>query len=278
MSASHEARIRRALDRLNQGDLEGYLTLYADDAVLHGYGLPPGKDSIRAYYQGFLAAFPDAAIHVADVITDGDRVAVRYAMKATHRGAFLDIPATGRAIEVTGLTILRFEGDLVAERWAEANFLSLLQQLGALPAPGATDPRTLARTIYEHFSNDEFDAVLALADDDVEITFVPTGEHFHGHEGMRQFMMGFKDAFPDVRLDLVDQIVAGDRVVSEFIARGTHTGPLHTPAGDVPPTGRRAEWQVCEVWQVRDGKLAALHNYQDSATLARQLGLEGATA
>jgi steroid delta-isomerase-like uncharacterized protein len=137
----------------------------------------------------------------------------------------------------------------------------------------AQDNATLARRIYELFSNDDFDGVLALTSDDVEVVFVPAGQTFRAHEGFTQFMQSFKSAFPDCKLTVTNQVSNEDYVVTEFIAAGTNTGPLLTPAGEIPPTGKRAEWPVCEVWQMRDGKLASIHNYQDLATMLRQLGL-----
>ncbi|MFN8514391.1 MAG: ester cyclase [Thermomicrobiales bacterium] len=136
----------------------------------------------------------------------------------------------------------------------------------------------LARTVYSRFSNDDFAGVLALANEDVEIVFTPAGQTFRGYDGFMQFMQGFKSAFPDITLDITRQTLSDDGVVSEFIARGTHTGPLLTPAGAIPPTGRSAAWPVCEVWRVRDGKVASLTNYQDMATLLGQLGLLPAPA
>ncbi|HKP52983.1 MAG TPA: ester cyclase [Chloroflexia bacterium] len=137
----------------------------------------------------------------------------------------------------------------------------------------AQDNATLARRIYTLFSNDDFDGVLALAAEDVEIVFVPAGQTFRGHEGFMQFMQGFKSAFPDIRLTVTNQVATEDHVVTEFIASGTHTGPLLTPAGEIPATGKSAEWPVCEVWETRNGKLISIHNYQDLATMLRQLGL-----
>ena len=137
----------------------------------------------------------------------------------------------------------------------------------------AQDNATLARRIYELFSNDDFDGVLELAAEDVEVVFVPAGQTFRGHEGFMQFMKSFKTAFPDIKLTITNQVATEDSVVSEFIASGTHTGPLMSPAGEIPPTGKRAEWPVCEVCRTRDGKLTSLHNYQDLATMLRQLGL-----
>lgn len=137
----------------------------------------------------------------------------------------------------------------------------------------AQDNATLARRVYEMFSNDDFDGVLALASEDVEVVFVPAGQTFRGHEGFTQFMKSFKTAFPDIRLTVTNQVATEDHVVTEFIASGTHTGPLLSPAGEIPPTGKRAEWPVCEVWQTRDGKVISLRNYQDLATMLRQLGI-----
>ena len=131
----------------------------------------------------------------------------------------------------------------------------------------------LAQEIYNAFSNNQFDDVLARSAEDVEIVFTPTGQVYQGHEGFKAFMLSFKGAFPNIRINVKDQIVADDAVVTEFVAVGTHTGPLPTPGGDIPPTGRTAEWPVVEIQRFKDGKLASLHNYQDLGTMLRQLGL-----
>ena len=137
----------------------------------------------------------------------------------------------------------------------------------------AQENAALARTIYGRFSNNDFAGVLQLATEDIEVHFMPGGQTFHGYDGFMGFMQSFKGAFPDIAIEITHQMATDDGVVSEFIARGTHTGPLLTPAGALPPTGRVAAWPVCEVWRVRDGKLSSLTNYQDMATILGQLGL-----
>ena len=133
----------------------------------------------------------------------------------------------------------------------------------------------LAHEIYNSFSNNQFDEVLSRATEDVEIIFTPTSQVYQGHAGFKAFMQSFKGAFPNIRINVKDQIAADDAVVTEFVAVGTHTGPLPTPGGDIPPTGRTAEWPVVEIQRFKDGKLASLHNYQDLGTMLRQLGLAG---
>jgi predicted ester cyclase len=68
-------------------------------------------------------------------------------------------------------------------------------------------------------------------------------------------------------------LVAGDRAASEHTGRGTHTGPLAGPTGELPPTGRRFELRSAELYELRGGKVARVRAYYDVATLLRQLGL-----
>lgn len=126
--------LNRARDRWNAGDLDGYLLLYRQDAVLHGYpGVEPGIASIRNFYQRFFTAFPRSRLHFDDLLVCGDKVACRFVIAGTHEGPFQGIAATNRPFSLPGITILRFEGGLCVERWSQADFLGLLQQLGALP-------------------------------------------------------------------------------------------------------------------------------------------------
>src|SRR5205085_8433585 len=117
------------------------------------------------------------------------------------------------------------------------------------------------------------DDALELVAEDVEAVLVPFGQAFHGREGFTDFMQGFKGAFPDIRISVTNQVATDDQVVSEFTARGTHSGPLQTPAGAIPPTGRSVDFIACEVMRVKNGQIASLHNYQDAASIMRQLGL-----
>lgn len=135
----------------------------------------------------------------------------------------------------------------------------------------------LAETIYQAFNRLDFDRCLELATEDVSTYFAPTGESHVGKEGFLAFMKGWKDATPDGQVEIINQVANEDGVVNECVYRATHTGPLVTPDGTIPPTGRTVNLQFVEIWRTRDGKLASLRNYQDMATLMAQLGLLPAT-
>lgn len=124
-----------AVEQWNAQSLDGYLRLYREDVLLHGYsGVEPGFAGVKKFYQALWSAFPGAKLVIEDVFASEDKVTCRFVLQGLHTGAFQGIPPTGRAISLPGITILRFTGDQCVERWSQANFLSLLQQLGAVPA------------------------------------------------------------------------------------------------------------------------------------------------
>lgn len=128
--------LERARGRWNEGDLAGYLQLYAEDVTLHGYaGVGPGLANVRRFYEDFFRAFPSSRLVFEDVFAAGDRVACRFVVEGTHSGPFLNLEPTGRAFSLPGITILRFRDGLCVERWSQADFLGLLTQLGAVAPP-----------------------------------------------------------------------------------------------------------------------------------------------
>jgi len=138
----------------------------------------------------------------------------------------------------------------------------------------AQDNAALAGELYERFNRGVLDQAAALATDDVEVVLIPFGQTFHGRSGFHDFLSGFKTAFPDLTVTITNQVVTDDQVVNECVWRGTHTGPLQSPAGEIPPTGKPVTGgRFCEVWEIKGGQIARLRNYQDVSTWLRQLGL-----
>lgn len=84
---------------------------------------------------GLRAAFPDISITVEEVVVEGDRVAFRCVLRATHRGEFLGIPPTGGEVTVSLLDVIRIEDGLIAEQWGGPDLFDLARQLGATVTP-----------------------------------------------------------------------------------------------------------------------------------------------
>lgn len=87
------------------------------------------------------------------------------------------------------------------------------------------------------------------------------------------FAKGFVVALPDSRLEVETIIVDGNRVVCEGRYTGLHSGPLMTPQGEVPPSGRKLNLPYADVFEIEAGRIARHRTYYDQMEFAQQLGL-----
>jgi steroid delta-isomerase-like uncharacterized protein len=88
-----------------------------------------------------------------------------------------------------------------------------------------------------------------------------------------QFLLGFSTAFPDSSVEVTNVFATEEHAVAEAILRGTHTGVLQSPAGDIPPSGRKFELHACDVYRLRNRKVARHASYYDALGFMQQLGV-----
>lgn len=87
--------------------------------------------------------------------------------------------------------------------------------------------------------------------------------------GFKQMMTGLLAAFPDLKISIEDQVVAGDKVATRWVAEGTNSGPF----GPVPATGRRIRVDGHILDRVQDGRIVERWEQWDQAGMMQQLGL-----
>jgi predicted ester cyclase len=95
----------------------------------------PGPDGLNQVLDMFLSAFPDMTIVLDDVIAEPNKAATRGYFTATHKGAFMAVPATGKQVTVPFIDMWRAHNGRLIENWVQMDILGLLVQLGAVPAP-----------------------------------------------------------------------------------------------------------------------------------------------
>ena len=137
MTMDHVATAGRLYELINAGDLEGFAGLLADDFVEHEEtpGLAPTRDGVVAFFRMQLAAYPDLHMELEDAFGSGDRAVARVRLTGTHRAEFMGIPATGKRVSVPLIDVFRFGDDgLVHDHWGVLDALTMMQQLGVVPA------------------------------------------------------------------------------------------------------------------------------------------------
>jgi len=112
------------------GDLTAFEQLLAPGYVRRSKSGSEDYASLRKTIEAMHTAFPDSSTEILEIIEDGPQVAVHWQTTGTHTGEFMDVPATGRSIAVTGASFLRFDGDKLAEEWVVWDPRELLSALG----------------------------------------------------------------------------------------------------------------------------------------------------
>ncbi len=134
-----KALVRRYLEEIvPSGDVELLDEVFATGLVAYlGERSASGIQVMRDYVAAFHSAFPDVRYSIEDEIAEGDRIAARWRWEATHRGAFQGIAPTGRQVSQTGTTVFPVSSGKIVEVWPQADFMGLMEQLGAtLRLPG----------------------------------------------------------------------------------------------------------------------------------------------
>ena len=139
ISEENKAKVRRLLEGFFSPEAGSIVDdVVSPDLVDHS-PMPdqrPGVEGLKEIIVVMRNAFPDGKITVDDLIAEGDRVVARWTLRGTHRGEFMGIAATGKQVSMSGIEIDRFAGDKAVEHWEQADIMSLMQQLGAIPGPG----------------------------------------------------------------------------------------------------------------------------------------------
>jgi steroid delta-isomerase-like uncharacterized protein len=133
MSEENKALARRSWEAPNNPDVID--EVYAPDMVWHDPGLEiRGTQEAKQFVAGYKSAFPDLAVTVEDEIAEGDKVVSRWTIRGTHQGETEDYgPATGKQMELKGISISRIQDGKIVEEWNSYDNLGVLQQLGLAP-------------------------------------------------------------------------------------------------------------------------------------------------
>jgi predicted ester cyclase len=142
---------RQAIEALNHllatGDTAGVNAAFAADYIdrtpgtsATGERYAPDRDGLKATFADFRAAIPDAEISIEDVITEADRVAVRFTFRGTPDQTAFGLPApVTEPLQVGGAFIARVSDGQIAESWDYDQFADQLAALYAAP-PAASTP------------------------------------------------------------------------------------------------------------------------------------------
>jgi steroid delta-isomerase-like uncharacterized protein len=131
----NKATAKRAFEEiLSRGRYELTEQLYARDFINHGIHSNSSLEEDQAALKGWHAAFPDVVIVPEKLIAEDDLVAIYWIARGTNTGTGNGLPATGKKAELAGITIWRIVDGKIKEEWSAFDQLSMMRQLGLIPA------------------------------------------------------------------------------------------------------------------------------------------------
>ncbi len=125
--------------------------------------------------------------------------------------------------------------------------------------------------IEEIYNKGNYAKIDQIVSSDFVIHSLNPDKEIHGPDGTRNFIVALREAFPDLKFTIKDQFAEGDKVVTHFVAEGTHLGSFE----GFPPTGRSFKVSSIDIDYIKDGKVSECWSNLDELSLLQQLGALG---
>ena len=125
---------RVILEKMGQGRFEIQPELYGPGFIAHGFGRDYTLAEDEASGRHLRSAFPDLKVSVDRIIAEGDMVSLHWSAVGTNTVAISGFPGQGKRVAVDGMSFFRFADGKIVEEWSTYDNLTIMKQLGQIPA------------------------------------------------------------------------------------------------------------------------------------------------
>jgi steroid delta-isomerase-like uncharacterized protein len=132
MSESNRVVVQQFLDLYNKGAWDQLDRLVGADYIHHNNNSDFNLAQFKRGAVWYRAGIPDFHIVVEDLVTEGDKVAVRFTGHGTHRNSLYGESPTSKPVIVYGMTIYRVGDNTIQEDWETVDEHDFMKQIGAI--------------------------------------------------------------------------------------------------------------------------------------------------
>lgn len=248
----------------NKGNLAVAHELLGPTVVVRSMGRDTtGFEGVAQLTGTLRSAFSNLNLKVNEQIGEGEYVVARWTATGTNDGSLFGFKPTGKKISVEGHTVDRIHDGKIVSTFTSIDAMELLLQVGVEPRLD-TRKAVSQRMFAEVWSSGKFQVMEEVVANDVVVG--TRGEK--GHDAMKSRIKAFRDAIPDLTVEVLTQIAEGDKVISTWQLRGHHRGALM----GIPATGRFVNFNGSSVERIVDGKIKETNMVIDVLELLFQLG------
>lgn len=248
---------------INKGDINKINATHFDENVT-GISSPEnivGISAFKGYYQNFLTGFSDRNFEIVNVFGQNDNIMKHWRFKGKHTGDFFGIPATGKSVNIEGVTLVKMKNGKILQEQDFMDNSIFLQQLGLTSDPNNL---TIIDNLYKAFAIGDIPTVLGGLDakivwNEAEGNAYADGNPYIGPDavlnGVFARIGGEWDNFK------LNNIELHEMSNNKILATLRYTGKYKK-------TGKSIDAQVAHLWTLKNGKVTAFQQYVDTKQLA----------
>jgi predicted ester cyclase len=238
-----------------------------------------GRDGFVAQVGGFGKLIPDLKWDIKDVMVDGNRIIVRSEASGTPVGPFFGVPPSGKSFKIMTIDIHTIkDGKAITAHHVE-DWASALGQLksgpaasgGAAAAVSADQAKQIVTPFYEVLSLQyKGDDALKVMEKTVQADWSFGSTDDSDRKRREQFAketLYFGGVVPNLRSEVKDVLVSGDKVIVRRTISGTPAKPLF----GIEPSGKSFAVMAIDIHTIKDGKIARTDYVGNWAAAAGQL-------
>jgi len=274
----------------NKGDFKALGEICGPDFV---FTLPTREEPFRGLdgYKGLVTmlrgCFPDIQFAVEDMVAETDKVMTRWTARGTHTGipfptVLGEVPAAGNHFHIEGMTWHHISNGKISQVTANEDSLGLIYQLGrtlfpgqptATPVPGSPEANksVVDRYFNEILNQGSLEAIDELMAPNFAFHIPTLPDPMRGPDGMKQFVTGLRNGFPDAKFTPEYVIADGPRVAARYKMTGTQRGRFL----GAPASGNFVEDAGTDLFHLSGGKIVTVRVAEDALGLLQQMGVLG---
>jgi steroid delta-isomerase-like uncharacterized protein len=129
--------------------------------------------------------------------------------------------------------------------------------------------RAIGHQCVDAMNAHDLEAVMRFMRPDFVSHFPGAPAPIEGIDAWKQLFGAYRSAFPDLRIDVVDELAEGDLGAARYTMSGTHLGEFN----GIPPTGKRVSVEGIGIFRMVEGRIAEEWQQPNLLGLMQQLGV-----
>ena len=249
---------KRQIDLINSTNFDAGITLVTTPENIVGI------KSFKAYYQNFLTGFTQINFTIVDVFGQGDKIVKHWNFKGKHTGDFFGIPATGKTLNIDGVTLVKMKNGKILQEQDFMDNMIFMQQLGLTSNPANVG---VIDGLYKAFAVGDIPKVLGGMDSKIVWNEAEGNKYADGNPyiGPQAVLNGVftRIGAEHEYFKLVD-IQLHEMSNNQVLATLRYQAKLKK-------NGAIYDAQVAHLWTLKDGKAVAFQQYLDTNQVAEAI-------